>query len=136
MESTYLSPETLLRHILQNPRKDGGFDMEEYFRPMIDYITADESWKRAIPCTFDFRSVLYIIFYAGFIVGFHMMISLPAIARHLPTKVKNIKSATITAAFTFLPLVVYCYYSAVMRIIWRRQKKRLQFLKRQALVVC
>ena len=76
MEPVDLNPDKLLRHLIENTIGDGAFDTEKFFAPMIEYIVADESWKRSIPCTFDARSFFYIVFYAAFVVGFYYLMSL------------------------------------------------------------
>jgi hypothetical protein len=92
MEPKKLSPDALLRYLLENSLENGAFALEEYFTPMLDYILADESWKQAIPCTFDTRSLLYLVFYASSVVGFYFLLaSTSVINRFLPKKVKSVK---------------------------------------------
>jgi len=137
MEPNDLNPDRLLRHLIQNTVENGAFDMHKFFGPMLDYIVANESWKRSIPYTFDFKSIFVIVFYAAFVIGFYFAMSIPKIAKiFLPRRLKSVKQSTIYWAMSIFPILIYCTYQRIIIILWRREKKRKQFLKRQALKFC
>lgn len=65
------------------------------------------------------------MFYAGSVVGFYFLLSSTSVInRFLPKKVKSVKQATIYWSLILLPIFVYLYYTAYLRIMWRREKKR------------
>lgn len=97
--------------MLNNSLENGDFALDKLFTPILEYILAEESWKQAIPITFDIGPILYLVVSAGSVAGFYFLLSSTNyINSFLPSYVKGNKWATILFASNLLPIIIYLYY--------------------------